>query len=119
VVEGVGDHACEYMTGGTVVILGAFGRNFAAGMTGGVAYVSDRRDVLRTRTNPERLAVETLTPTDQKILRDLLDAHERATGSRLARAIVRHDRNFSSFRRITPALAASAEVLADAPAVNE
>jgi glutamate synthase (NADPH/NADH) large chain len=108
------------MTGGTVVVLGAFGRNFAAGMTGGVAFVSDRRDILKARTNPQLLQVDAVTPADQKMLRDLLDVHERATGSRLARAILRHDRHFSSFRRVSPALTpAIAVAVDDAPAVNQ
>src|SRR5262249_61465414 len=62
VVEGVGDHACEYMTGGTVVVLGPIGRNFAAGMTGGAAYVLTGRHLLATRTHPHQLVVDMPTP---------------------------------------------------------
>ena len=100
VVEGVGDHACEYMTGGIVVVLGSIGRNFGSGMTGGVAYVCDRRRTLVERSNPQHLAVEPLTASDQKVVRHLLETHERLTGSRLARAILRHDRGLTTFRRV-------------------
>jgi glutamate synthase domain-containing protein 2/glutamate synthase domain-containing protein 1/glutamate synthase domain-containing protein 3 len=100
VVEGVGDHACEYMTGGIVVVLGSIGRNFGSGMTGGVAYVCDRRRTLVARTSPQHLAVEPLTAADQKVVRHLLETHERLTGSRLARAILRHDRSLTTFRRV-------------------
>ena len=100
VVEGVGDHACEYMTGGTVVVLGSIGRNFGSGMTGGVAYVCDRRHTLVARTSPQHLAVEPLTASDQQVVRHLLETHERLTGSRLARAILRHDRSLTTFRRV-------------------
>jgi glutamate synthase domain-containing protein 2/glutamate synthase domain-containing protein 1/glutamate synthase domain-containing protein 3 len=115
VVEGVGDHACEYMTGGTVVVLGSIGRNFGSGMTGGIAYVCDRRRTLVARTNPQHLVVEALTPSDQKVVRHLLETHERLTGSRLARAILRHDRSLTTFRRI----ASVANPAAVAETVNE
>jgi glutamate synthase domain-containing protein 3 len=100
VVEGVGDHACEYMTGGTVVVLGSIGQNFAAGMTGGVVYVCDRRQALVGRTHPAHVAVEPLATSDQHIVRDLLEMHERLTGSRLARAILRHDRGLTTFKKV-------------------
>jgi glutamate synthase domain-containing protein 3 len=102
VVEGVGDHACEYMTGGTVVILGAVGRNFAAGMTGGVAYVCDRKQVLATRTCVQDLGITPLGAADQKAVRELLEAHERLTGSRLARTILRNDPDLTTFKRVAP-----------------
>src|SRR5207253_3700617 len=82
VVEGVGDHGCEYMTAGTVVVLGPIGRNFAAGMTGGVAYVCDRKRVLVARTQDQHVAVEPLTAAEQHVVRELLVTHERLTGSR-------------------------------------
>jgi glutamate synthase domain-containing protein 3 len=69
-------------------------------MTGGVAYVCDRRRTLVARTNPQHLAVEPLSAPDQKIVRHLLETHERLTGSRLARAILRHDRGLTTFRRV-------------------
>ncbi len=105
VVEGVGDHACEYMTAGTVVVLGSIGRNFASGMTGGVAYVCDRKQVLVERTAPQHVAVEPLTAADHRIVIELLETHERLTGSRLARAILRHDRGLTTFRRVVSAAA--------------
>ena len=117
VVEGVGDHACEYMTAGTVVILGSIGRNFASGMTGGVAYVCDRKQVLVERTAPQHLEVEPLTAADHRTVIELLETHERLTGSRLARAILRHDRGLTTFRRVVSAAARPA--FAEAPAVEE
>jgi glutamate synthase domain-containing protein 3 len=102
VVEGVGDHGCEYMTGGTVVILSAVGRNFAAGMTGGVAYVCDRKQAIAARTAIHDLAIEPLTLADQKIVRELVETHERLTGSRLARAILRNDPGLTTFKRVAP-----------------
>jgi len=126
VVEGVGDHACEYMTGGLVVVLGPVGRNFAAGMTGGVAYALAGRQLLAARTSPEQLAIEAPTAADQKILRELVEAHERLTGSRVARNILRNDRLLASFCKVTPvqpAASAAADgseaVAADAVAVNQ
>jgi glutamate synthase (ferredoxin) len=101
VVEGVGDHGCEYMTGGIVVVLGPIGRNFGSGMTGGVAYVSDRRRLVTGRVNPQQLSVEPLSAPDRKIVRDLLETHERLTGSRLARAILRNDRELTTFKRVS------------------
>ena len=114
VVEGVGDHACEYMTGGTVVVLGAVGQNFAAGMTGGVIYVAGSRDTLAARINPQQLSIEAPTPAEQKLLRDLLETHERLTGSRVARALLRFDRHLAGFCRIVPAAAAPVQPLVEA-----
>lgn len=88
VVEGVGDHACEYMTGGTVVVLGTFGRNFGAGMTGGAAFVYDRESKLPVRLNPELVHLERLDgDEDEAWLRDLVNAHADATGSAWARTL--------------------------------
>ncbi|EWT02899.1 glutamate synthase [Intrasporangium oryzae NRRL B-24470] len=81
VVEGVGDHGCEYMTGGSVVILGATGRNFAAGMSGGVAYVLDLRPEL---VNPELVDLLPLRPDDETTVRELLTAHLEWTESPVA-----------------------------------
>jgi glutamate synthase domain-containing protein 2/glutamate synthase domain-containing protein 1/glutamate synthase domain-containing protein 3 len=105
VVEGVGDHACEYMTGGTVVVLGSVGQNFAAGMTGGVIYVAGNRESLAARINPQQLSIEAPTAAEQKLLRDLLETHERLTGSRIARSLLRFDRHLAGFCRITSAVA--------------
>ena len=111
VVEGTGDHGCEYMTGGTVVVLGATGRNFAAGMSGGVAYVWDPDRTLRQRCNMAMVELENVLPhseqqalnnievwhgaqrghpreTDETILRRLVEDHFRYTGSFRAREIL-------------------------------
>ncbi len=81
VVEGVGDHGCEYMTGGTVVVLGPTGRNFAAGMSGGIAYVSDDDRALATRCSQATVDLEPLTPEDEEIVRALITEHVDHTGS--------------------------------------
>ncbi len=86
VVEGVGDHACEYMTGGRVVVLGRTGRNFAAGMSGGVAYVLDGTQDFRTlRVNPDMVDLEDVTDAeDISELRDMIQKHHRYTHSSVA-----------------------------------
>lgn len=85
VVEGVGDHACEYMTGGTVVVLGAFGRNFGAGMSGGIAFVYDPDNQLPARLNPDMVKLERLDgESDDEWLRELIQTHAQATESRYA-----------------------------------
>jgi glutamate synthase (NADPH/NADH) large chain len=112
VVEGTGDHGCEYMTGGTVVVLGRTGRNFAAGMSGGIAYVYDADGTFARRCNASMVALgPVLTETEQAkfeaelvaagkgrnrhlgrgddaILRDLVERHLRYTGSTLALAML-------------------------------
>jgi glutamate synthase (ferredoxin) len=89
VVEGAGDHCCEYMTGGVVVVLGSTGRNVAAGMTGGVAFILDESGGLRERVNPEIVAIaELTTPEQEALLKPLLQAHLEATGSAKAAAIL-------------------------------
>jgi glutamate synthase (NADPH) large chain len=88
VVEGVGDHGCEYMTGGTVAILGATGRNFAAGMSGGTAYVFDPRDMFHSRCNKEMVFLEKLSGEDEQALERLISNHNQVTGSLLAERIL-------------------------------
>jgi glutamate synthase (NADPH/NADH) large chain len=90
VVEGVGDHGLEYMTGGRVVILGPTGRNLAAGMSGGVAYVfAPDRDTLRLNCNLELVELETVEDAaDVAELRELIERHARFTGSTLAEGIL-------------------------------
>ena len=89
VVEGAGDHCCEYMTGGVVVVLGSTGRNVAAGMTGGVAFLLDESGGLAERVNPEIVAIcEITTPEQDALLKPLLEAHLHATGSAKAAAIL-------------------------------
>jgi glutamate synthase (ferredoxin) len=89
VVEGIGDHGCEYMTGGRVVVLGRAGRNFAAGMSGGIAYVLDRAGDFRQRCNMGMVDVSALADAeDIQLVRDLIAKHIAATGSTYARAIL-------------------------------
>ena len=104
VVEGVGDHGCEYMTGGVAVILGETGRNFAAGMSGGVVYVLDEDHSLYTRLNKAGLIMTTMTPgTEAQALRALIEAHEAETGSEKAKAILKNfDAYIPAFKKIIP-----------------
>lgn len=104
VVEGVGDHGCEYMTGGVVAVLGKTGRNFAAGMTGGTAYVYDPYGRQPERTNQELVRVQRVAQAEHAAeLRALLDAHLAHTGSPRARAIVQNwEAELAHFWRIAP-----------------
>ena len=89
VVEGIGDHGCEYMTGGTVVVLGATGKNFAAGMSGGIAYVYDPSELFDTRCNLDMVDLESVWHSDdRKNLKDMLSDHLKHTGSTAARRIL-------------------------------
>ena len=88
VVEGTGDHGCEYMTGGKVVVLGKTGRNFAAGMSGGFAYVFDEDGGFASRCNTAMVALEKLPAEDDAELKKLIEDHHRWTGSRRAREIL-------------------------------
>ncbi|MBW3648634.1 MAG: glutamate synthase subunit alpha, partial [Actinobacteria bacterium] len=85
VVEGVGDHACEYMTGGRVAILGPTGRNVAAGMSGGVAYLLD---LDRAKVNGEMVDLEELPEGDVETLRQMLAEHQAETGSAVAERLL-------------------------------
>jgi glutamate synthase domain-containing protein 2/glutamate synthase domain-containing protein 1/glutamate synthase domain-containing protein 3 len=103
VVEGVGDHAFEYMTGGAVVVLGPVGRNAAAGMSGGEAYVWDPGDELAGRVNQELVELRPPTGAQLPSLRRLVERHRLATGSRRAAAILRDwQRSVPPFVRIVP-----------------
>ncbi len=88
VVEGIGDHGCEYMTGGLVIILGDTGRNFGAGMSGGVAYVWDKNKDFAPKLNTEMVAIEELTIEDENILRLYLQQHAQYTNSAVAKRIL-------------------------------
>jgi glutamate synthase (NADPH/NADH) large chain len=89
VVEGVGDHGCEYMTGGRVVVLGKTGRNFAAGMSGGIAYVLDPDGSFPGRCNREMVGLSSLTdPKEVEEVRGMIERHAEATGSALARRVL-------------------------------
>ena len=88
VVEGVGDHGCEYMTGGKVVILGATGRNFAAGMSGGMAYVYDPDGVLPDNLNGEMVDLDALDEADLEWLHEMITAHVDATDSAVGQRVL-------------------------------
>jgi glutamate synthase (NADPH/NADH) large chain len=103
VVEGVGDHGCEYMTGGRVVVLGATGRNFAAGMSGGVAYVYDPEDRFPHRVNREMVDLDPIEDDDRSWLREIIRRHQRETGSEVAARILAwwHD-EVRHFHKVMP-----------------
>ncbi|KAJ8657427.1 hypothetical protein O0I10_006983 [Lichtheimia ornata] len=90
VVEGVGDHGCEYMTGGRAVILGSTGRNFAAGMSGGIAYVLDLQGDFKKNVNMEMVALETVNDVERIAeLRDMIEDHRHYTGSEIADRVLK------------------------------
>ena len=104
VVEGVGDHGCEYMTGGCVAVLGKTGRNFAAGMSGGVAYVLDENHDLYLRVNKQMVEIEKLTSEhDTETLRSMIEAHVRETGSERGKRLLENfAESVSKFKKIIP-----------------
>jgi glutamate synthase (ferredoxin) len=104
VVEGIGDHGCEYMTGGRAVILGSTGRNFAAGMSGGVAYVLDETgDFIQNRCNPEMVDFDPLEKEDIAFLRDRVEQHLALTGSPKAKRLLTDwDNTLKKFIKVIP-----------------
>ena len=103
VVEGVGDHGCEYMTGGRVVVIGPTGRNFAAGMSGGVAFVFDAKGDFKRYCNLEMVELETLDVDDSDQVRELLRQHVRYTSSALAQKLLdRWKKTQPKFVKIMP-----------------
>ena len=104
VVEGVGDHGCEYMTGGVVVVLGPTGRNFAAGMSGGMAFVLDAQDRFRRLCNQSMVAIEPVEdPEDLVLLHQLVSSHFAHTGSRVAqRVLTRWRQHLPLFLKVMP-----------------
>ncbi len=104
VVEGVGDHGCEYMTGGVIVILGPIGRNFGAGMSGGEAYIYDPDGGIQNNLSPEPLHPEAVTiPSDAHRLRRMLQNHLASTGSAMAsRLLGNWQQSLAKFRKIMP-----------------
>ncbi len=117
VVEGTGDHCCEYMTGGTVVVLGQTGRNFAAGMSGGIAYVLDEDGMFAKRCNMAQVALEKVLPAseqpddgtrhkhsaDEDLLKMLIEKHQAETGSDVAKRILADWTNFrGKFVKVFP-----------------
>ena len=113
VVEGIGDHGCEYMTGGIVVVLGRTGINFGAGMTGGFAYVYDQDGAFRQRLNAELVeACDVSTPILQEHLRGLIHEHYERTGSQHAHTILRNlDQCFEQFVMVKPKAADLADLV--------
>jgi len=120
VVEGVGAHGCEYMTGGRIVILGSIGRNFGAGMSGGTAYLYDPEGITKQYLNMEMILVEGINPGDEEILRSDIRNHFKYTGSTTALSILQDwDTQRAKFIKIMPeeykrALQAAAKELATA-----
>jgi glutamate synthase (ferredoxin) len=104
VVEGLGDHGCEYMTGGRVVVLGQVGRNFAAGMTGGTAYVFDLEADFREKVNGDMIELEYLTETeDEMMVKEMIEKHLKYTGSDRAAEILNNWEKYKSkFIRVMP-----------------
>jgi glutamate synthase (NADPH/NADH) large chain len=104
VVEGVGDHGCEYMTGGVVVVLGDTGRNFGAGMSGGEAYVLDESGDFESKVNPGMVHVERLTEErDQQLVRRLVETHLYHTDSEKAQRVLDNwDTAVDQFRKVMP-----------------
>lgn len=104
VVEGVGDHGCEYMTGGKAVILGSTGRNFAAGMSGGVAYVLDKNKDFAPKCNMEMVSLETVdTDAESAELKALITEHFNATGSDVASELLENwNNNVKHFVKVMP-----------------
>ncbi|MDW6001717.1 glutamate synthase large subunit [Vibrio mangrovi] len=103
VVEGIGDHGCEYMTGGVAIILGSTGRNFAAGMSGGVAYVWDQDGDFHNKLNPELVDLDPLDSDDITLLKTMLSNHIRFTGSEVAQTFMNNfDLNLQSLIKVMP-----------------
>ena len=104
VVEGVGDHGCEYMTGGRAVILGSTGRNFAAGMSGGVAYIWDPQSQFKAQCNLEMVELEAVqADEDVAELQRLVNNHHACTGSEVAeRLLANWQQSLAEFVKVMP-----------------
>jgi glutamate synthase (ferredoxin) len=103
VVEAVGDHGCEYMTGGKVVILGPTGRNFAAGMSGGIAYILDETDDFATRCNTQMSDIEPLDDQDLATVRQMVEKHSKYTNSpKAARLLANWEETAPKFVKVMP-----------------
>ncbi len=104
VVEGVGDHGCEYMTGGRVVVLGDTGKNFAAGMSGGIAYVLDENNDLYIRVNKEMISMSEITNKYDVIeLKQMIQEHVAYTNSEKGKEILEHFGEYlPKFKKIIP-----------------
>jgi glutamate synthase (NADPH) large chain len=103
VVEGVGDHGCEYMTGGVVVILGETGKNFAAGMSGGLAFIYDIKGDFDSKCNTEMVNLEELESSDYDLLRDMIGKHYANTNSEVAKFILDNwETEIANFVKVYP-----------------
>ena len=104
VVEGIGDHGCEYMTGGIAIILGEFGRNFAAGMSGGIAYIYDEKGIFdEKKFNLEMVELENLEVSDAKSVLKLIKNHYSYTNSQLAKKIIDNwSSSLNNFIKVMP-----------------
>ena len=103
VVEGIGDHGCEYMTGGNVVVLGSVGRNFGAGMSGGIAFIWDTQHSLDKNFNPDMADLEEITEEDSKIILNLVQEHYEQTKSTLAEYLLKDwEQNLQHFVKVYP-----------------
>ena len=103
VSEGIGDHGCEYMTGGRVIVLGPTGRNFGAGMSGGIAYVYDPDGAFAEKVNYDMVDLEPLNDEDRAFLHDTVVRHRDFTGSTVAAAILNSWAvDASKFRKVMP-----------------
>ncbi|MDP6886585.1 MAG: glutamate synthase large subunit, partial [SAR324 cluster bacterium] len=104
VVEGVGDHGCEYMTGGKVIVLGGSGKNFAAGMSGGIAYVLDEKGIFEGNCNTDMVDLESVDETEEKIwLRETIERHQQYTGSQRADNLLKNwDEVLAKFVKVMP-----------------
>ena len=104
-IEGVGDHGCEYMTGGRVVVLGPTGRNFAAGMSGGIAYVlADDREKFSINCNQDMVDLDAIDSADEAAeLLDLLEEHHQWTGSSVAAQLIENwEASLQRFIKVMP-----------------
>ena len=103
VIEGVGDHGCEYMTGGRVIILGRTGRNFGAGMSGGIAYVYDAKRDFNKKCNMDMVELETLIEDDKAFIHTLVSNHKKYTGSQIANDVLESfNKEIKKFIKIMP-----------------
>jgi glutamate synthase (ferredoxin) len=129
VVEGVGDHGCEYMTGGRIIVLGETGRNFAAGMSGGVAYVLDEKGDFAKHCNTQMVGLEKVEPQDAESLKELIQRHAQLTGSKKAARVLAEWNSLlpkfvkvmpKDYKRVLQAIAAAeAKGLSGDAALNE
>src|SRR5256714_2050767 len=119
VIEGAGDHCCEYMTRGVVAGLGSVRRDFAAGMSNGIAYVLDERGLLESRCNLEMVAIGGLNTMDERVLRKLVQQHFHKTGSPRARMILAPwDSYRTLFRKVAPPAPALVEARVESPSLS-